>query len=152
MTFSPISTRALCAMMPGLCSVGCRLTSSASPVLRWRHALARDRRAHRGCLDVASARAAARSAAAPPLPGPLLSAPKLRSLPALPEVGVASPPSLAPSLPACSAAVRVGMPSASALASSRFAITSRCCCVWRARSIEAVGVLHHGGAGGPTGR
>ena len=31
MCVSPWSTRAVCAMMPGLCSVGWRLTSSTSP-------------------------------------------------------------------------------------------------------------------------
>ena len=34
-----LSTRALCAMSPGLCSVGWRLVSMTSPSRRWRYTI-----------------------------------------------------------------------------------------------------------------
>ena len=71
--------RAWCAMMPGLCSVGCRLTSSTSPSFRWRQtfltaplAPSRPVPAPSGATAPSAAVPAATPAApAPPSPGGL---------------------------------------------------------------------------------
>ena len=124
-TRSPFNTRAVCAMIPGLCSVGWRLTRRTSPVRRWRHT-----RLH--------------AVGTPPL---LVPAPRLGERPAG-VAGVAGVPAtaedaraflefgVAPAAPPA-AASGVGAALSSAPNSSRFASAARWACERRERSMSS---------------